>query len=86
MALAQKEGIQAIYFGRHDLPTPAERWEGRKLGRLVDKGFRIHLSGGRTFEISTFGWDCTSITEESQKVKQIIENQLGKTNLNINFS
>ena len=80
--------VRVIYYAKHDFAGPDERQEGRKLGRIVDKGYRVLTREGVRFEISTLDWgsDIGDKSGEFSRVTKIIEQRLGKKGLNIEIS
>ncbi len=83
-----KTDAQVTYFARHELAGPSERREGRKLGKILDKGYRVLTRDGDRFEISTLDWEPSfeGRSLEFQKVREIIEDRLGRKGLNITIS
>lgn len=77
---------QAVYFSRHAIASPEERFEGSKLGSIVHKGYIVSTRDGDRFEISTLDWELEGKTQEFEKVAEIIEERVGRNGLRIKFS
>lgn len=80
--------VQVVYFSRHEAAGYNERQEGMKLGRIVDKGYRVLMRDGHRFEISTIDWglNVEDKSEEIRRVKEIIKSRLGRKDLDIRIS
>lgn len=84
--LPMNADAQAVYFSRHAIAGPEERFAGSKLGEIVQQGYIISTRDGNRFEISTLDWDLVSKDEEFRRVAQIIKERVGRNDLQIKFS